>query len=120
MLGLGDVDGVSERAKKLLSFTDNRQDASLQAGHFNDFIEISLLRAALYGAVNKAGPDGLAHDVLGDQVVQALDLPKGLFAADPDVLFAAETETRRAFRDVICYRLYRDLKRGWRIIAPNT
>jgi ATP-dependent helicase YprA (DUF1998 family) len=25
---------------KLLSFTDNRQDASLQAGHFNDFVEI--------------------------------------------------------------------------------
>jgi len=28
-------------------------------------------------------------------------------------------ETKRAFRDVLCYRLYRDLKRGWRIIAPN-
>ena len=27
------------------SFTDNRQDASLQAGHFNDFIEIGLLRS---------------------------------------------------------------------------
>ena len=26
-------------ARKLLSFTDNRQDASLQAGHFNDFVE---------------------------------------------------------------------------------
>jgi len=32
-------------ARKLLSFTDNRQDASLQAGHFNDFIEITLLRS---------------------------------------------------------------------------
>ena len=35
-------------ARKLLSFTDNRQDASLQAGHFNDFVEIGLLRSALY------------------------------------------------------------------------
>src|SRR5262249_50675920 len=26
---------------KLLSFTDNRQDASLQAGHFNDFVHVS-------------------------------------------------------------------------------
>ncbi|MDQ2888808.1 MAG: DEAD/DEAH box helicase, partial [Chloroflexota bacterium] len=33
---------------KLLSFTDNRQDASLQAGHFNDFIEVGILRSALY------------------------------------------------------------------------
>ncbi len=31
---------------KLLTFTDNRQDASLQAGHFNDFIHVSLLRCA--------------------------------------------------------------------------
>ena len=35
-------------ARKLLSFTDNRQDASLQAGHFNDFVEVGLLRSALY------------------------------------------------------------------------
>src|SRR5262249_6110187 len=28
---------LPENAQKLLSFTDNRQDASLQAGHFNDF-----------------------------------------------------------------------------------
>ena len=33
---------------KLLSFTDNRQDASLQAGHFNDFVHVSLLRSALH------------------------------------------------------------------------
>ena len=32
---------------KMLSFTDNRQDASLQAGHFNDFVHMSLLRSAL-------------------------------------------------------------------------
>ncbi|HEY8461583.1 MAG TPA: DUF1822 family protein, partial [Blastocatellia bacterium] len=43
---------LPERARKLLSFTDNRQDASLQAGHFNDFIETMLLRSALYHAVN--------------------------------------------------------------------
>ena len=34
-------------ARKLLSFTDNRQDASLQAGHFNDFAG----RPAALGAV---------------------------------------------------------------------
>ena len=36
---------------KLLSFTDNRQDASLQAGHFNDFVQVSLLRCALHAAL---------------------------------------------------------------------
>jgi hypothetical protein len=38
---------------KLLSFTDNRQDASLQAGHFNDFVRIALLRAALVAALEQ-------------------------------------------------------------------
>jgi len=52
------------KARKLLSFTDNRQDASLQAGHFNDFVEIALLRSALYRAVKSNEQTGISHDVL--------------------------------------------------------
>jgi hypothetical protein len=37
----------------VLSFTDNRQDASLQAGHFNDFILVALVRAALFRALSE-------------------------------------------------------------------
>jgi hypothetical protein len=48
----------------MLSFTDNRQDASLLAGHFNDFIEVGVLRSALYGAVKQAGAEGLRHEEL--------------------------------------------------------
>ncbi|MCC6177412.1 MAG: DUF1998 domain-containing protein [Chloroflexi bacterium] len=106
-------------ARKLLSFTDNRQDASLQAGHFNDFVEIGVLRAALYRAVRDAGPDGLRHDELAQRVFDALALPKALYAADPEVKYAAEQETNRALRNVLGYRLYRDLRRGWRITSPN-
>jgi len=49
-------------ARKLLTFVDNRQDASLQAGHFNDFVQVSQLRVALLGALAAAGPDGLGHE----------------------------------------------------------
>ncbi len=42
--------------EKLLTFTDNRQDASLQAGHFNDFVQVSLLRTAL---VQRGGRGGV-------------------------------------------------------------
>ena len=38
-------------ARKLLSFSDNRQDASLQAGHFNDFVQVSVVRATILQAV---------------------------------------------------------------------
>jgi ATP-dependent helicase YprA (DUF1998 family) len=112
-------DTLHERARKLLSFTDNRQDASLQAGHFNDFIEIGLLRSTLYRAVAGAGPGGLCYDELVQHVFEALDLPLYLYASDPNVRFQALEETKRALRSVLGYRLYRDLKRGWRITAPN-
>jgi hypothetical protein len=40
----GDLDS---KARKLLAFVDNRQDASLQAGHFNDFVQVTQLRGGL-------------------------------------------------------------------------
>lgn len=107
------------KARKLLSFTDNRQDASLQAGHFNDFIEIGLIRSALFRAVSDAGPAGISHDELTQRVFTALDLPKVYYAIDPEVKFLAEEETKKALRNVLGYRLYHDLRRGWRIMSPN-
>jgi ATP-dependent helicase YprA (DUF1998 family)/very-short-patch-repair endonuclease len=110
---------LPQHAQKLLSFTDNRQDASLQAGHFNDFIEVSLLRGAVYRAVSAAGPVGLTHEVIAEKVFEALNLPLELYASDPGVRFQALHETQRALRQVLGYRIYRDLRRGWRIALPN-
>ena len=45
---------LSEEARKLLSFTDNRQDA---------FALIGLIRSALYKAL-AGSPEGLRHDEL--------------------------------------------------------
>lgn len=107
------------RARKLLSFTDNRQDASLQAGHFNDFVEVGLLRAALYRAVEEAGESGIGHDELTQKVFDALDLALEQYAIEPEVKFAALENTKAALRKVLGYRLYRDLEKGWRITLPN-
>jgi len=112
-------EALKPEARKLLSFTDNRQDASLQAGHFNDFVEVGLLRSTLYRAAQKVGDQGLTHEVLTQRVFEALALPLDLYAADPMVKFNALQETHRALRDVLGYRLYLDLRRGWRIMSPN-
>ena len=64
--------GVPLEKRKLLAFTDNRQDAALQAGHFNDYLFVSLLRGAILRAVLDAGSDGLADDEFGFKVVKAL------------------------------------------------
>src|SRR3546814_218160 len=71
---------LTPTAKKLLSFTDNRQDASLQAGHFNDFVQVTMLRSALYDAVKAAGADGLEHDQLAQKVFGTLALPFAEYA----------------------------------------
>jgi hypothetical protein len=110
---------IPPEARKLLSFTDNRQDASLQAGHFNDFVEVGLLRSALFHAAEAVGTAGLTHDVLTQKVFEALDLPLDLYALDGTVKYAALAATQRSLRDVLGYRLYRDLRRGWRIMSPN-
>jgi len=109
----------NDKVKKLLSFTDNRQDASLQAGHFNDFIEMVLLRSAIYKAVEQAGSTGIRHDVLTQKIFDALGLDFSLYAVNPTVRFAQRNETERALREALGYRVYRDLKRGWRITSPN-
>ncbi len=106
-------------AQKLLSFTDNRQDASLQAGHFNDFVELALLRTALCRALADAGAGGIRHDELTHRVFEALALPLSAYAVNPHVQYVQRQETERALREVLGYYLYRDLRRGWRITSPN-
>lgn len=110
---------LEPQARKLLSFTDNRQDASLQAGHFNDFVEVGLLRGALYAAVLAAGAAGIRHEELTQRVFDALKLPVEMYASNPSAKYQALADTQRALRNVLGYRLYRDLKRGWRVTAPN-
>lgn len=110
---------LDAEARKLLSFTDNRQDAALQAGHFNDFVEVGLLRGALYHAVRMAGTEGLAHYDLPQRVFDVMDLDFAEYAADPTVELGAKRQTKEVMRSVLAYRLFLDLKRGWRITSPN-
>ncbi len=106
-------------ARKLLSFTDNRQDASLQAGHFNDFVDIGMLRGAVVRAAGDAGPEGLAFEDVPRGVFDALALDFGEYARDPEWTHQARRDTERALRDVLAYRVLQDLQRGWRITSPN-
>jgi ATP-dependent helicase YprA (DUF1998 family) len=109
---------LPDSARKLLAFADNRQDASLQAGHFNDFIQVSQLRGALYRAVC-AAPDGLTHEVIEQKVTDALGLSIPDFAQNKTARFSIERRAWEALRRVVGYRIYQDLERGWRITMPN-
>lgn len=108
---------LKPQAKKLLTFVDNRQDASLQAGHLNDFVQVAQLRSALYRAVASAGDAGVEAMELGDAMVKTLDLAWTDYARTEDPL--DPKPTKRALNEVVTYRALRDLQRGWRITLPN-
>jgi len=111
----GEEAGLPPSARKLLGFTDNRQDASLQAGHFNDFVQVLLLRSALLAAIAKNGQ--LTDATLAQSVYEALVLAKTDFMQNPEA--RSEAEASSVLRDVLGYRLYSDLRRGWRVTNPN-
>ncbi|MGW2179603.1 protein kinase domain-containing protein [Streptomyces sp. NPDC001732] len=112
-------ESLGKEARKLLTFVDNRQDASLQAGHFNDFAQVTQLRGALYQAAAQAGEEGLRHDDLAEAVTGVMGLSPREYAGGASLAPSMERRATKAFRDVVGYRLYRDLERGWRITMPN-
>lgn len=110
--------------RKLLGFSDNRQDAALQAGHFNDFLYLLIIRAGLLGALRVNGGE-LTVETLGDEVFKALGFnsdDEGIlseYLVEPDAFGIAKTDAQRAIRFVLGYRLLRDLRKGWRFNNPN-
>ena len=106
-------------ARKLLTFVDNRQDASLQAGHFNDFVQITQLRGALYRAAVEAGEEGISHEDLASRVVGVLGLNVADYTGSSDLPPSMARNAARTLRDVVAFRLYLDLERGWRVTMPN-
>jgi len=105
--------------QKLLSFTDNRQDASLQAGHFNDFLSSVRLRSGLHFALeNNLG--GLDVHTIADRVFEELKLKETDYAKDPSTNPKyPDEDNERALKTYLLYRIFQDLKRGWRYTLPN-
>ncbi|MFA7238758.1 MAG: DEAD/DEAH box helicase [Sulfuricellaceae bacterium] len=115
---------LSADAKKVLGFSDNRQDAALQAGHFNDFVQVLLMRAALLSAIQKSGQP-LTEKEVADSVFEALgfhrDAPvvRGEYMQQPEVKGNNRRQVQDAMRAILGYRSFFDLRRGWRFNNPN-
>lgn len=119
----GPKSGLGKDTRKLLGFSDNRQDAALQAGHFNDFLFVSLLRAGFLSALQTAGKAGIAPHELGAAQQKALGFTaretREQWLSDPSIIGAKVLESERTLRDVLTYRLWFDQRRGWRYTNPN-
>ena len=113
--------GHSPRDQKLLSFTDNRQDAALQAGHFNDFVQVVRLRAGIRQALEAAAGGMLDYATLGEAIFNSLSLPfrdYGNRDAEPE-LAPVKRKYEEALQDYLFFRALADLRRSWRIVLPN-
>jgi hypothetical protein len=111
---------VEKEKRRLLSFTDNRQDASLQSGHFNDFITTARLRAAIHAALAAAPGNSLSVELIAEAVAKQLHLPEDEYAVNPspDPTWP-DPDNERALKDYLLLRIIYDLKRGWRFNLPN-
>jgi superfamily II DNA/RNA helicase len=111
--------------RKLLGFTDNRQDAALQAGHFNDFLFVSLVRSGFLRALQDAGSQGLRSDQLGEKQMKALGFDRNdievrrEWLQEPELQGFNLKDAERTLREVLAYRVWFDQRRGWRYTNPN-
>ncbi len=119
------ANNVQADKRKLLGFTDNRQDAALQAGHFNDFLFVSLFRAATLTAVRAAGASGLGDDEFGRRLQSALGFTsvnkarRAEWLSRPEVVGVGLIEAERALARVLAHRVWADQRRGWRFTNPS-
>lgn len=110
--------GVGRSDAKALSFTDNRQDAALQAGHLNDFVQMAQVRAAIVRAMELHGT--LEYGKLGRLLFEALDLQPEDFLKEPVPPGDPGYEQgRTAMSALLDYLALEDLSRGWRVAQPN-
>ncbi len=118
-------EGFSAEDRKLLSFTDNRQDAALQAGHFNDFVRTVLIRSAMVKAVSAAGE--LNHASIGQALFAAVGLPEAQYMSRPRTDADGTPIMPRfgmgkfqaAFRYFLEYVAVDDLSYNWKYVLPN-
>ncbi|MCB9495960.1 MAG: DEAD/DEAH box helicase [Fibrobacteria bacterium] len=116
--------GSDSDLRKILGFSDNRQDAALQAGHFNDFVFLVTLRSGLIGGLARR-QGCLTEEHLAEEVFQALGFasedPGALaeYLVNPGLMGFDLLDARSAAKFALGYRLLRDLRRGWRYNNPN-
>lgn len=120
--GRADID---EHTRKLLAFTDNRQDAALQAGHFNDFVFVTLLRGAILASLTQAEDGVFDESEIGAAVQKTLGFlganehRRTEWLIEPQLKGANLITAERSLRDALTHRFWVDQRRGWRFTNPN-
>jgi len=97
------------------------KDAGLQAGHFNDFVQVVRLRAGIHRALQDAPDHTFNYAALGEAVFKAFGRPFLEFAnrSEEPPLANVRRRYEHCFQTYLFYRDVADLRRSWRIVLPN-
>lgn len=110
--------GVDEADRKVMTFVDARQDAALQAGHFNDFIRIGKIRSAIWNAVKTAiGP--IDNSKIARLVFDNLHLSLSDYAMRDNLRGRRADEVKEIMVRYLSTIIYDDLAGNWSVIMPN-
>ena len=112
--------GVPSQDRKLMTFVDARQDAALQAGHFNDFIRIGKIRSAIWHAVNSSD-EPIGSDKIARLVFENLHLQQEEYFHDRCKGYRGgrAEKIKDVMRRYLGTIIYDDLAGNWQVSMPN-
>lgn len=118
---------IEEFSKKILAFTDNRQDAALQAGHFNDFVFVTMLRGATVNALDIVDSGVLDESDIGQRLQESLgfrsedgfDEKASEWLLNPSLLGDRRKEAESILVQCLHHLFWVDQRKGWRYTSPN-
>lgn len=111
-------DGVQQSDRKLLTFVDARQDAALQAGHFNDFIFSGKIRSAIWNAVKDAD-DIIDSSNIARLVYEKLGLQLSDYSQREGLSGGRANDVKKILIQYISSIIYDDLAGNWAVTTPN-
>lgn len=110
--------GIEQSDRKVLTFVDARQDAALQAGHFNDFIRIGKIRSAIWNAIKDA-TEAIDNTKIARLVLENLHLDFNDFSDRQDLRGRRTNEVKNIMERYLSTIIYDDLAGNWTVIMPN-
>lgn len=108
---------VATSDRKVMTFVDARQDAALQAGHFNDFVKVSRIRSAIWKAVANS-PEPLDSTNIGRLTFEALNLQPYEYLEQPKRGHALRDQ-QGIFVRFLETKIFDDLLNNWTVIMPD-
>ena len=110
--------GIEQKDRKVMTFVDARQDAALQAGHFNDFIRIGKIRSAIWKAIKEAtGPVDSTN--IARLVFKHLNLRFEEYSINTGLTGRRAEDVKDLMVKYLSTIIYDDLAGNWSVIMPN-